>query len=139
MQRESKVTRKKCMNNQKEKLIHAASILRNEKDIKSTYNQEEKALTFGENHYKTRKRLNNNTRIIIWLHPARSLFLKTAFQRNRPLGKRPFLHFTKIFSNFFFFGQSLLLRSGFHNLATVLRDSQQKQAYRASFIKHFFY
>ena len=39
--------------------------LRNEKDIKSTYNREEKAFTCGENHLKTRKRLNNYTGIII--------------------------------------------------------------------------
>ena len=32
----------------------------------------------------------------------------------------------------FFFGQIHLLGSGYHNIATVLRDSQQKWAYRAS-------
>ena len=47
--------------------------LRNEKDMKSTYNRKEKAFTCGENHFITRKRLNNYTRIIIWLHPVKSL------------------------------------------------------------------
>ena len=47
--------------------------LRNEKDMKSTYNRKEKAFTCGENHFITRKRLNSYTRIIIWLHPVKSL------------------------------------------------------------------
>ena len=47
--------------------------LRNKKDIKSINNQEEKVFTCVENNFITRKRLNNYTRIIIWLHPVKSL------------------------------------------------------------------
>ena len=47
--------------------------LRSEKDIKIPYDRKEKDFTCGENHFITRKRLNNYITIIIWLHPVKNL------------------------------------------------------------------